>query len=288
MRIFDRAFARKGILSLAMLAGMAIIPQALQAQTTDFSRCNRNSPDAATTSQKAPGKTGTPYRAAITKVRVLQFPTSGECMDNAQLLDGGIKKDVFFMDSSNQLIFQFFKGTGRNRLELRGNNFATNSTDKRMVLEYTIPGSRTTRSPAFTIGQILSDTPENQPSISGVPILRLEAVASRSVTATNGTKSTVTNRLVAALKTSETASTVYRDLGPLAEGTTFGSVTVTYGKSNNIEAKHTIGGVTYTATLPIKDLSLQVSNVYFKTGCYIQEDGDCRSTLRRLEYVNVQ
>jgi hypothetical protein len=271
----------------SILALSLALPDSAQAQTTDFSRCDRRNPDKETTSQRGPGRVGSNFRTAIGKVRVLQFPTSGECMDQAQLLDARIVDNVFFMNSNNELIFQFFGGTGRNRLELRGNNFPTNSTNKQMILEYTIPGTATKRSAAFTIGQILSDTPENMPSISGVPILRLEAVKSRTVTASNGTTSVVTDRLVAAMKTSETASTIYRDLGPLQTGGTFGSVKVTYGTNGLIEAKQTVGTKTYVATMKISDLRLEVSNVYFKTGCYIQEDGDCRSTLRRLEYVNV-
>lgn len=285
----NAAQATKAFCAVAasILAISSLAPASAQAQTTDFSRCDRNNPDKETASQRGPGRVGSKYRTAITKVRVLQFPTSGECMDKDKLLAAGIVSNVFFMNSSDQLVFQFFKGTGRNRLELRGNNFPTNSTNKQMIFEYTIPGSATNRSAGFTIGQILSDTPENMPSISGVPIVRIEAVKSRTVTAPNGSTSTVTNRLVAALKTSETASTVYRDLGPLQTGGKFGQVKVTYGTNGLIEARHTVGTTAYIATLKISDLRLQVSNVYFKTGCYIQDDGDCRSTLRRLEYVNV-
>lgn len=281
-----RMFFRGSAAALLALAVQSAPGQAF-AQTTDFSRCDRANPDRETASQRGPGRVGSPYRAAIGKVRVLQFPTSGECMDRAQLLDARIVDNVFFMNTSNQLVFQFFQGTGRNRLELRGNNFPITSTNKQMVFEYTIPGSATTRAAAFTIGQILSDTPENQPTLSGVPILRLEAVKSRTVTNGDGSTRVVTNRLVAAIKPSETASTVYRDLGPLQTAGNFGRVVVTYGKNGLIEATHTAGTVTYRATLRISDLRLHVDHVYFKTGCYIQEDGDCRSTLRRLDYINV-
>jgi hypothetical protein len=288
MRKVSRKAIGLGIaISMATIISSGIWVSSAMAQTTDFSRCDRRNPDRETTTQRGPGRSGSPYRAALSKVRVLQFPTSGECMDQAQLLDARIVDNIFYMNSSNELIFQFFNGTGRNRLELRGNNFAISSSNKQMIFEYTIPGSSATRAAGFTIGQILSDTPENQPSISGVPILRIEAVKSRRVTDTNGTTRMVTDRLVAATKTSETANTIFRDLGPLQTGGSFGKVTVTYGKSGLIEAKQTVGSTNYIATLKISDLNLEVSNVYFKTGCYIQDPGDCRSTLRRLEYVNV-
>ena len=260
-------------------------------------RCDRDRPDTTTSSQRSPFKNVTKFRAALDRVRVFQHPTSSECLSESQIKAGFIRRNIFFLNGSNDMVFRIPTLSGgdvaraRSRAELRGNNFSV-TRNAEMRFDYTIPSGRT-YADGFTIGQILSDTPENT-DISGVPLMRLEVIKSRS-----GKR----NHLWAIFKPSETGDTLFRDLGPAAIGKVgkvqvewadAGGVTLRRSSGNldgsgKIRVRHQVGTNTITRTYNITNIKLPigVSNVYFKTGCYTQKPGACENRVRQLTFRNV-
>lgn len=281
--------------SLAIVAGIVTLSSlslALPAlAAVELPRCDRRSPDAATTTQLSPYKATTIFQEALKKITKLQHPTSGECLDLQQIKDGYIKKDRFYAAKVGKTYEMRFRlpsdARAKSRTELRGNNF-TVTTNAQMTFDYVIPTG--TYADGFTIGQMLSNTSETNSSIASIPILRLEVIKSYNKQ---------TNHLWAVYKTSETGNATYTDLGAVnfgslstielewADGGTV-SINTKTGKlsgTGKIRVKHNttsknfaISGITLPAT---------INQVYFKTGCYTQSDGACANNIRKLVFAGV-
>jgi hypothetical protein len=235
-----------------------------------------------TTTQLSPYRTNSPYRAAIDKVNVLQYPETSECLSIDEIKLGQIIRNQFYMNSSNQLLFSFSSTSKAKRLELRGRGFTRAAKNAKMDFTYTIPNKAGSgRSPGFTIGQILTEKVGNA---SAFPAVRLEVIAERRADG-----QVYTNFLFAILKTADSASAKYVPLGPVADNGKFGTVSMTYGNTNNeIFISHTNGGTTRTASMPNVSTNPDfASGLYFKNGCYLQSAGTCQVTFGSLSYTNI-
>jgi hypothetical protein len=266
-----------GVMAPMLLLGFADVAMAQLACPADG-----NSARTATTTQLSPYRTGSPYRGALDKVNVLQFPETSECLSLAEIKAGQILRNQFYMTSSNRLVFNFSSTSKGKRLELRGRGFSRTTKNAKMDFTYTIPNSAGPgRSPGFTIGQILT---EKVGSASAFPVMRLEVIDERRADG-----QVYTNFLFAILKTADSAGSKYLPLGPVADAGKFGTVSVTYGNSSNqLFISHTNNGVTRTASLPNVSTNPDFApGLYFKNGCYLQDAGTCQVTFGSLSYTNV-
>jgi hypothetical protein len=236
---------------------------------------------AATSTQLSPYRTGSPFRAAIDNIRLLQFPETSECLSLDDIKGGQVLRDNFFMDTSNRLNVSFNSTTKGKRLELRGNTFQRTTNNATMTFSYTLPSIASARSEGFTIGQILTEKVGNA---SAFPVLRLEVMKER-----RSGGQVFTNQIFAILKSADSAGAQFIPLGPVADGGKFGSIRVVFkDSSNRLVITHTLNGVTNTATLNnVSTNAAFAPGLYFKTGCYLQDPGLCQVRYASLSYTNV-
>jgi hypothetical protein len=234
-----------------------------------------------TSTNLSPYRTGSPFRGAIDKVNVLQFPETSECLSQDEIKFGDIIRGTFYMNSSNRMVFNFTSTTKGKRLELRGRTFQRSAKDVRMNFSYTIPNSASARSTGFTIGQILT---EKVGTASAFPVLRLEVIDLRRADGT-----VYNNNLFAILKNADSAPTQFIPLGPVADGGKFGNISVVYGTSGNqLTVSHTLNGTTRNASLSNVSTNPDFApGLYFKNGCYLQDPGLCQVNYSSLSYTNV-
>jgi hypothetical protein len=266
-----------GVIAPMVLLGFAEAAMAQLACPADG-----NSARTTTTTQLSPYRTGSPYRSALDKVNVLQYPETSECLSIDEIKAGQILRNQFYMNSSNQLLFSFSSTSKGRRLELRGRGFTRTTKNAKMDFTYTIPNTAGQgRSPGFTIGQMLT---EKVGTASAFPAMRLEVISERRADG-----QVYSNFLFAVLKTADSAATKYIPLGPVADGGKFGTVSVTYGNtSNQLFISHTNNGTTKTASMPNVSTNPDFApGLYFKNGCYLQSAGTCQVTYGSLSYTNV-
>lgn len=239
-------------------------------------------PQTPTSTKKSPYASNSPFRAALDRVQRLQFPTSGECLDIEEIRDNKIVRNHFWMNTANQLVFQMLDVVGKRRVELRGNTFAKSASGPRMNFTYTIPNTPASgRSTGFTIGQLITEVVGDG---SAVPIVRLEVIDQRN----EGGGVINNNHLYAVYKSSDSSDTVYRSLGPVADAGVNGFVALTYNNSNGkIYVSHSRSGLVKGASFNLPTAPQANSGLYFKTGCYTQDDGDCQVIFSALSYTNV-
>lgn len=256
-------------------------------------RCDRNNPDTTTSTQRSPYVDTTRFRAALDKIQVFQHPTSGECLSGDQVRDGFIKRNVFYLHRTSTLEEMRFRlpsnGRARSRAELRATNFPV-ATNAEMQFDYTIPSG--TYAPKVTIGQLLSATSETNNAISSVPIIRLEMQTNPN----NGVRT-----LMVAFKPSETGDTQFQSLGTIASGTlgkvqiewsdngtaSYNSNTGQVSGTGKIRVRHQVGTAVSTRTFNVNSVRIPIGQIYFKAGCYTQENGACAMNMRRLTFRNV-
>lgn len=291
-------FSAGAIATGVILGGIAMTSSSLTAQDA-LPRCDRNSPDTTTATQRSPYTNTSVFRAALDRVVVFQHPTSSECLDNEQIKAGNIKRGVFYLHTSGSLREMRFRlpsnGRARSRAELRASNFNITANGE-MQFDYTIPSG--TYAPEFTIGQLLSSTSESDNSISSVPIIRLELQ----------TNSRGVRTLMLAFKPSEDGDTTFQSLGTIgngvlgrvqiewrdnaADGSTgtarYNSRTDQISGTGRIRVRHQVGnGAAVTKFFNVSDINIPLDLIYFKAGCYTQEDGACANNIRRLTFRNV-
>ena len=223
---------------------------------------------AAFTCNPSQSTTNSPYSEEkfqdVIDVSKLQIPDSSTCITNTNLKNHYYDPDNWYVDNTN-MVFEIDDGGDSQRNELRGNSFAASRTnmEHRSRLKMNVGGSYSTK---FTVAQVYGET-------NGKPILRVEFIASRSG---------LTNRLWGIYRTSADASAEfeYQDLGPAPNA--FTDLVLTYNTSGTVTAK--LGtGPTRTWSTNLNYWTVSSKTTYFKSGCYLQDPGDCYvrfSTLR--------
>lgn len=224
---------------------------------------------AAFSCNKAQDAAKSPYSQAkfqsVLQRSKLQTPTSSTCLTTAELTTFYYDPDNWFVDNTN-MQFLIDNGPDSGRNELRGNSFAGTRTNmtytSRLKVMY---GSG--YSTGFTVAQIYGET-------GGEPILRVEYIASRSG---------LSNRMWGIYRTTagSNPSYEYQDLGPAP--TEFTELKMVYNAAGKVTAQ--------LGSNPLRSWSTNFSyynqsskTTYFKSGCYLQEPGDCNVRLSTLNF----
>lgn len=273
--------------------GMALSAAPMAADAAErLPKCDRKNPDGPTSSQKSPFAGDSKFKGQLQFFRVYQHPTGGKCLEVDQLKAGKLKRNIFFRNRSQELVFQAPENAAaRTRSELRGNNYSVTQKGARMTFNYKISGSRRhAQAAGFTIAQILSDTPEAHNDISGIPLVRLELIKSR-----NGKR----DHLWAVTKKSENGSTSFTDLGKVNFGKS-GYISIEWGNGGGSIRRASDGKLNTSSKIRINhngsakrfDINgiktdRRVKHVYFKVGCYNQKDGSCNNAIKNLSFKNV-
>jgi hypothetical protein len=204
------------------------------------------------------------FQAALDHAK-LQLPTSSTCLTNTKITSYYYDPDNWYLDNTN-MQFEIDDGAGSQRNELRGDSFAGTRTDmtfrSRMKVRY---GS--TYSDRFTVAQIYGET-------GGQPILRVEFLASRSG---------LSNRFWGIYRTNAgpLPSYEYQDLGPAP--TAFTELKLVYNDNGTVTAQlGTNPKRTWSTNFAYYAQSWKTT--YFKTGCYLQDPGDCYVRLSTLVF----
>lgn len=199
----------------------------------------------------------------------LQLPTSSTCLTNSKITNYFYDPDNWYLDNTN-MQFLIDNGAGSQRNELRGDSFAGSRTEmtfrSRMKVQY---GSG--YSNRFTVAQIYGETGGET---GGEPILRVEFLASRSG---------LSNRFWGIYRTDaeSTSSFEYQDLGPAP--TAFTELKLVYNDSGTVTAQ--LGSnPERTWSTNFSYYAQSSKTTYFKTGCYLQDPGDCYVRLSTLTF----
>lgn len=206
----------------------------------------------------------TKFQSALQRSK-LQIPDSSTCITTTNLTNFYYDPDNWYVDNTN-MQFIIDDGAASQRNELRGNSFAGTRTDMEYTshLKIQYGGSYSTK---FTVAQIYGET-------GGKPILRVEFIASRSGLA---------NWFWGIYRTdaSSGASFEYQDLGPAP--TAFTELKLVYNASGTVTAQLGSGPVrTWSTNMSYYTQSSK--NTYFKTGCYLQDAGDCYVRFSTLNF----
>ncbi|QSB45851.1 polysaccharide lyase family 7 protein [Tsuneonella flava] len=213
--------------------------------------------------------TGSPYSEEKFKNALdhakLQLPTSSTCITNNKIVNYYYDPDNWYLDNTN-MQFKIDNGGASKRNELRGDSFAGSRTDMAMNLRLSLKygGSYSGR---FTVAQIYGQT-------GGQPILRVEFLSSRSG---------LSNYLWGIYRTNAGISPQYqyKPLGPAP--TSFTKLDLVYNDNGTITAKLGDNAVqTWSDNMSYYTQSSK--SVYFKTGCYLQNAGDCYVRLSTLNF----
>ncbi len=243
-------------LGLAIAFGAAMVASASPAHATF--QCD-----------KVQSTTNSPYSQSkfqsVLQRSKLQIPDSSTCLTTTNLTNFYYDPDNWFVDNTN-MQFIIDDGAASQRNELRGNSFSGSLTNMsysaRLKIQY--GGSYSTK---FTVAQIYGET-------GGEPILRVEFIASRSG---------LSNRFWGIYRTDSSSSPnyEYQDLGPAP--TAFTDLDLVYNASGTITAK--------LGSNPTRSWSTNMSyytqsskTTYFKTGCYLQNAGDCYVRFSTLQF----
>lgn len=225
--------------------------------------------EAAFVCNKTQSTTNSPYSQAkfqsVLQRSKLQLPTSSTCISNSDIENYYYDPDNWYLDNTN-MQFEIDNGADSARNELRGDSFAGTRTGmeytSRLKVQY--GGSF---SDGFTVAQIYGET-------GGKPILRIEFIASRSG---------LSNRLWGIYRTdaSSTANFEYQDLGPAP--TAFTELKLVYNDAGTVTAKlGTNPKRSWSTNFSYYNVSSKLT--YFKTGCYLQEPGDCWVRISSLQF----
>lgn len=194
----------------------------------------------------------------------LQIPDSSTCLTNSQIMNNYYDPDNWYLDSTN-MQFEIKGGAKSQRNELRGNSFSGSRTDMHYAARLKIRHGEGF-SDQFTVAQIYGQT-------GGVPILRVEYQAYRAG---------LSDRLWGVYRLDSTSQSQfeYQDLGPAPYQ--FTTLDLVYNDNGTVTAK--LGdNPTRTWSSNFSYYNQSAKQVYFKTGCYLQDAGDCYvrfSTLR--------
>lgn len=212
---------------------------------------------------KAP-YTETKFRSVLQRAK-LQIPDSSTCLTTTEMQNLYYDPDNWYLDNTN-MQFEIDNGPDSGRNELRGNSFSGTRTNmtytNRLSVKYGAGYST-----GFTVAQIYGET-------GGQPILRIEYIASRSG---------LSNRLWGIYRTDASSSPTYqyKDLGPAP--TSFTYLYLVYNAGGTVTAQlGTNPKQTWSTNFSYYNVSSK--NVYFKTGCYLQEPGDCWVRVSSLQF----
>ena len=213
--------------------------------------------------------TNSPYSQdkfkSVIDVSKLQIPDSSTCITNTKLKNYYYDPDNWYADNTN-MVFEINNGKVAQRNELRGNSFAASRTDMVYAARLKMNTGRG-YSTGFTVAQIYGES-------NGKPILRVEMI---------GLRQGLTNHLWGIYRTSADSSAQfeYQDLGPAPSAFTY--LTLTYNTSGSVTAK--LGdNPTRTWTTNLSYWTVSSKQTYFKTGCYLQDAGDCYVRFSTLHF----
>ncbi len=204
------------------------------------------------------------FQSVLSKSK-LQLPDSSTCITKGNLTNFYYDPDNWYLDNSN-MQFEIDNGAASQRNELRGDSFAGTRTNMRYRARFKIRHN-TSDSDRFTVAQIYGQT-------GGVPILRIEYQAYRAG---------LSDRLWGIYRVNPTASSPfeYQDLGPAPFS--FTQLDLVYNDGGTITAK--LGSnATRTWSTNFGFYNQSSKQVYFKSGCYLQDAGDCYVRFSTLNF----
>lgn len=206
----------------------------------------------------------TKFQPLIENSSSFQMYNTNTCLTNAQM--EGSWYDDNWKSVNGIMTFQFVNGVTGNRDEIVGYTFYGNASNKvlRGRLRVNVGGSYST---GFSVAQVFAK--------DLAPILRLEVMDSRLG---------LTNHLWAFYRPLEGEGVVgeVKDLGP-APTSSFSDLRIEYNVNGTITAQ--------LGTNPKQTFSTNFAHwtdpakrIYFKAGCYLQDDGDCKVEYSSLYY----